>query len=529
VSRFLSSVIVIGVKENERIGKADVLIVGAGVIGCAVARELSRRALSVTVLEKACDVAEGATKANSAIVHAGFDAKPGTFKARFNVLGNALFEPWCRELGAPFRRNTSLVVAFTPEEQGKLEELKARGETNGVPGLRLLGGAEARALEPNLSPDVRAALLAPTGGICCPYELTLRLAEDAAANGAAFRFGCEVTRVAPCPEVAGRRGWRVETADGGTFEARAVVNAAGLHADALNNQVSAKRLTITPRRGEYLMIDKLYAGAFRATVFQTPTPMGKGVLVAPTVDGTLIVGPTAELIADKDDTRTTAAGLEKVRQSVVRVWPGFPSGGVIAAFAGLRAHGDRGDFVLGEPEDAPGFFNAAAIESPGLTAAPALAQWLAERIASHFGFSISDFGLNISNQKSKIKNPKSRKPFREMSDDERAAAVAEDPACGRIVCRCETVTEAEIRAAIRSRVGARTLDGVKRRTRAGMGRCQGGFCTPRIVEILCEELGLAPEQVTKSGGDSYLLTPRPEAGPTVRESGVAGRESFHAP
>jgi glycerol-3-phosphate dehydrogenase len=457
-----------------------------------VARELSRYAVRVAVVEAACDVAEGATKANSAIVHAGFDAKPGTHKARFNVRGNALFEPWCRELGVPFRRNTSLVVGVSPEDGPKLEALKARGEANGVPGLRLLGGAEARALEPNLSRDVCAALLAPTGGICCPYELTFRLAEDAAANGAAFFFECGVAAVARQTD-----GWRVETTDGRTFDARIVVNAAGLMADVLNNQVSARRLTITPRRGEYLMIDTCHAGAFRATVFQTPTPMGKGVLVSPTVDGTLIVGPTAEMTADKTDTRTTAEGLETIRQSVCRVWPGFPAGGVIAAFSGLRAHGDRDDFVLGEPDDAPGFFNAAAIESPGLTAAPALAAWLAERIGER---------LNAQRATSNVRRGARRKPFREMTDDERAAAVAEDPAYGRIVCRCETVSEAEIRAAIRCRIGARTLDGVKRRTRAGMGRCQGGFCTPRIIELLCEERGLAPEQVTKFGGRSHVLT-----------------------
>jgi glycerol-3-phosphate dehydrogenase len=468
-----------------------VLVVGAGVVGCAVAREVARYALRVDVLERAADVAEGATKANSAIVHAGFDPRPGTHKARFNVRGNALFEAWCGELGVPFRRNTSLVVGFSPEDAGKLEALKARGEMNGVPGLRVVGGGEARALEPNLGADVQAALLAPSGGICCPYQLAWRLAEDAAARGAAFRFNCGAARVSR----AGGR-WRVEAEDGRAFEARAVVNAAGLMADALNNQVSARKLTIVPRRGEYLMLDRQYAGAFRATVFQMPTAAGKGVLVAPTVDGTLIAGPTAEVIGDKHDTRTTAEGLEKVRQSARRVWPGFPDGGVIAAFSGLRAQGDRGDFVLGEPDDAPGFFNAAAIESPGLTAAPAIAEWLAERIAGT---------LKAERRAADAGRDAGRKPFREMTDDERAAAVAEDPAYGRVVCRCETVTEAEIRAAIRCRVGARTLDGVKRRVRGGMGRCQGGFCTPRIIEILSEELGIAPEEVTKFGGGSWMI------------------------
>jgi len=298
-----------------------------------------------------------------------------------------------------------------------------------------------------------------------------------------------------------------------------IVNAAGLYADDLNNQVSVEKLTIRPRRGEYLMIDKLFADAFHATVFQVPTAMGKGVLVSPTVDGTLIVGPTAEDLDDKADTRTSGTGLEKIRQSAAHVWNGFPSGGVIATFAGLRAHGDRGDFVLGEPPDAPGFFNAAAIESPGLTAAPALGVWLAEQIAGKLGAARrNDFASGSSHWPQ----------FRSMSAEERAAAVARDPAYGRIVCRCETVSEAEIRASIRCRIGARTLDGVKRRTRAGMGRCQGGFCTPRIIGILCEELGLTPEEVTKFGGESWLLVPTHDARQATRVGQPASPGSLAA-
>jgi len=492
VFRILPSVIIPVVNRNEPLQNTDVLIVGAGVVGCSIARELARFRLQTVVLEKSCDVAEGATKSNSAIVHAGFDAKPGSHKARFNVRGNALFEPLCRELGVPFQRNGSLVVAFAADDVAKLDELKARGGANGVPGLRIVGREELVALEPNIGREACAALVAPTGGICCPYELTFRLAQNAASNGVEFLFDCGARTVA-------RRGdgWRVETEDGRAFEARAVVNAAGLYADVFNNQVSAEKLTINPRRGEYLMVDKAYAGAFRATVFQVPTPMGKGVLVSPTVDGTLIVGPTAESMEDKSDTRTTANGLEKLRQAASRTWNALPLSGVIATFAGLRAHGDRGDFVLGEPPDAPGFFNAAAIESPGLTAAPALGVWLAGQIAGKLGAAMrADFASGSAHWPQ----------FRSMTAEERAAAVARDPAYGRIVCRCETVSEAEIRASIRCRIGARTLDGVKRRTRAGMGRCQGGFCTPRIIAILCEELGLSPEEVTKFGGGSFLLT-----------------------
>lgn len=481
----------------------DVVVIGAGVVGCAIARELSRYDLSVKVLEKASDVAEGTSKANSAIVHAGYDAVPGTNKARFNVWGNELFDPLCRELGVPFRRNTSLVAGFSEEDRRVLEALKERGMENGVPGLRIINGGEARALEPQAGRSITCALFAPTGGICCPYELTFRLAENAAENGVEFIFNCAAERIErhvgqvaqPVAVASASANWRVIAEDGRVFETRAIVNAAGLHADELNNQVSAKKLAITPRRGEYLLLDKKYAGTFRATVFQVPTPQGKGVLVTPTVAGTMILGPTAENIGDKDDTRTTAEGVRRIFDAAARVWEEVPSGGVIACFSGLRAHGDSRDFVLGEPDDAPGFFNAAAMESPGLTAAPAVGIWLAERIAKTLGAG------RVSRQ---VLRP-SPKPFREMTDAERVEAIASDPAYGRIVCRCETVTEAEIRAAIRCRVGAHTLDGVKRRTRTGMGRCQGGFCTSRIITILCEELGLEPEQVTKFGGGSWVI------------------------
>ncbi|HRR33247.1 MAG TPA: NAD(P)/FAD-dependent oxidoreductase [Kiritimatiellia bacterium] len=502
--------------QNE----SDVLVIGAGVVGCAIAREVSRYALRVCVLEQAGDVAEGSTKANSAIVHAGFDAVPGSAKARFNVLGNARFEDWCRELDVPFIRNGSLVAAFDDRDLAALKALRERGERNGVPGLRILAQDEVRALEPNISRTVIAALLAPTGGICCPYGLTFRLAEHAAANGVAFFFERRVVDVARAADGL----WQVTTADGGMFRTRAVVNAAGLYADELNNQVSAQKLSITPRRGEYLMLDKQYAGTFRATIFQVPTPLGKGVLVSPTVDGTLIVGPSAENIDDKSDTRTTAEGLQKVIESASRVWEQIPVSGVITTFSGLRAHGDRDDFVVGEVPDAPFFFNAAAMESPGLTAAPAVAVWLAEQIGERLSAEQATHGAV----------PAYWKAFREMTDEQRVAAIADNPAYGRIVCRCENVTEAEVRAAIRCRVGARTLDGVKRRTRSGMGRCQGGFCTPRIIEIMCDELGWRPEQITKFGGGSNLLVTTPGARPAAlglspdrRESSVECREVCH--
>ena len=469
----------------------DVAVIGAGVVGCAVARELTRWNLSVAVIEAGSDVAEGASKANSAIVHAGFDAKPGTNKAKFNVLGNRMFEDVCRELKVPFRRNGSLVLAFGEEDERTLAELKERGAANGVP-TEIITRDELRRREPNVSPQATAALWAPTGGICCPYELTFRYAENAAANGAEFFFDAKVekiVRIVPGGDYVpdAPLSYKVMCADGREFAARAVVNCAGVHSDEINNMISGVRYSITARRGEYLMLDRDEDGAFSSTMFQCPSKMGKGILVSPTVDGTVIVGPTAEDVPDKEDKATTYGGLERVKAGARRTYPNLPLGKVIAEFSGMRAHETTvGDFILGEALDAPCFFNAVGVESPGLTSAPAIGVFLAEAAAERLGASRKNPAI-ISKDVSWW--PKTR----EMKPDELADLVDRDPAFGRVVCRCEEVTEGEIRAAIRARVGARTLDGVKRRTRSGMGRCQGGFCTPRLIEILGAELGLPPE------------------------------------
>ncbi len=466
--------------------ETDVIVIGAGVVGCSIARELSRFNLNVAVLEAGSDVAEGASKANSAIVHAGFDAKPGTNKAKFNVLGNQMFEDVCRELKVPFRRNGSLVLAFNDEEKAALGDLVSKAAQNGVP-VELIGQEELRRREPNVSPEAVAALWAPTGGICCPYELTFRTAENAAANGVAFIFD---ERVESLKAEAGK--WVVGSATGRTFTAKAVVNAAGIHSDELNNLVSATKYNIAARRGEYVMLDKDEDGTFAATMFQVPSKMGKGILVSPTVDGTVIVGPTAEDIGDKEDKATTYDGLEKIKAGARRTYPALPLGKVITEFSGLRAHETTvGDFILGEAPDAPGFFNAVGVESPGLTSAPAIGVWMAERVAAKLGASRKNSTL-ISKDVSGW--PKTR----EMTPEALAELVERDPSFGRVICRCEEITEGEIRAAVRARVGARTLDGVKRRTRSGMGRCQGGFCTPRLIEILGQELGLPPDAFLSS-------------------------------
>ncbi|MEG1385336.1 MAG: NAD(P)/FAD-dependent oxidoreductase [Oscillospiraceae bacterium] len=469
----------------------DVVIIGGGVIGCAVARELSRFDLSIIVLEKTADICNGQSKANSGIVHGGYDAKEGTLKAEFNVLGNAMFDRVCSELEVPFKRNTSMVVAFEGDDESYIDVLYARGIANGVPNLKIITRDEILKREPNINAKAKRALLVNSGGIVCPYELTQAYAENAAKNGVEFLRNAEVKAIEKTDG-----GYIVKTA-AQNFETRAVVNCAGLYSDKINNMVSEDKFTIYPRRGEYYIIDKNYEGKFNATVFQTPTEKGKGILIAPTVDGTILLGPTADDINDKDDTRCTSDGLERVLAGVSKTWNNIPNRAFITTFSGVRAHCDRNDFVLGEAIDAPMFFNAGGIESPGLSSAPAIGKWLSEQVAIKLNAEI-----NVKFNPVRTEIPK----FRSMTNEQRSEAIKLNPDFAKVVCRCETVTEAEIRESIRRPVGARTVDGVKRRTRAGMGRCQSGFCTSRVMEILCEELGLSPLEITKCGGESKLLT-----------------------
>jgi len=468
----------------------DVIIIGGGVVGCAVARELSRYSLNIALLEKTDDISNGQSKANTAIIHGGYDAHPGTQKAKFNVLGNKMYDQICEELDVPYKWNTSLVVSFSPEDHESLEALKRQGIENGVPGLSIIGQDELRKREPNIGSTACEALLVTNGGIVCPYELTEAFAENAAMNGVNFYREAEVTAIEKEKD-----GWKV-ISKAGTFTAKAVVNCAGLYSDVINNMVSEDKITIVPRRGEYYIVDKKFSDAFHASIFQLPTKMGKGILVTPTVDGTILIGPTAEDIDDKTDTRTTPEGLEKVLKFAALTWEHIPARNYITTFSGLRAHCDRNEFVLGEAPDAPMFFNAAGVESPGLTSSPAIAVYLADMITDKLGAKKKDDFNPIR---------KGIPKFREMTDEERAMAISVNPDYAKVVCRCETVTEAEIREAIRRPVGARSVDGIKRRTRAGMGRCQAGFCTPRTLEILCEELHISPLEVTKFGGNSKYL------------------------
>ncbi|MFC0906306.1 NAD(P)/FAD-dependent oxidoreductase [Clostridium sp. MT-14] len=467
----------------------DVTIIGAGVIGSSIARELCKYKLNVCVVEKDFDVGNGTSKANSAIVHAGFDAKPGTLKGKLNSRGNKMFDKLSKELDFPFKRIGSLVVCFDKEGIADLEKLKQQGIENGVPDLEILDGDKVREMEPNLSKNVTAALYAPTGGIVCPYEMTIALAENAFTNGTEFKLDTKVTSI-----VKSGGNYLIKT-DKGNIESKIVVNAAGVFSDEINNMVSENKLSIIPRRGQYCLFDKAVGDTVSRTIFQLPTKMGKGVLVTPTVDGNLLIGPDAEDIDDKEDLNTTSEGLDFIISKASLSVNQLPMRQVITSFSGLRAHG-TGDFVIGEVEDAPNFINAAGIESPGLSSSPAIAVVIKDIIVNR-----------LKPEKNDKFNPirKGIPKFREMTNQERKKIIAKNSKYGRIICRCETVTEGEIVDAIRRPLGARSVDGVKKRTRAGMGRCQGGFCGPRVVEILARELRISPQEVTKSGEHSNLL------------------------
>lgn len=467
----------------------DIIIIGAGVSGCAIARELSRYKAGILVLDRDEDVCCGTSKANSAIVHAGFDAAHGSLMARLNVEGSKRMPALARELDFAYDPCGSLVVCLSEADRPRLQALYENGIANGVEGLRIIGREELLALEPHTADEAVAALWAPTGAIVCPFGLTYALAENAAQNGVRFQFDTAVTGVEPI-----EGGWRVQTSRG-PLEARLVVNAAGLYADVLHNMAApGDPMRIVPRRGDYFLLDHTAGDYVRHTIFQLPGPAGKGVLVTPTVHGNLLVGPTSIDIEDKEATATTAAGLEEIRAKAGLAVKDLPLRQTITSFAGLRAHEPRHDFFIGEA--APGFVDCAAIESPGLSSAPAIGVMAAGIAAKRLGL---EENPAFDPVRKGILDPKT------LPLEERAELIRQKPAYGQIVCRCESVTEGEILDAIHRTPGARSLDGVKRRTRAGMGRCQAGFCSPRVMEILARELGVPLSEVTKAGGRSKII------------------------
>ena len=498
----------------------DVVIIGAGVNGCAIARELSRFQLKTAVLERCRDVCEGTSKANSGIAHAGYDAKSGTLKAKLNVEGSRMMEQLSKELDFPYRRNGSLVLCFEEKDRGKLQELLKRGEDNGVEDLRIIEKEELQKLEPEIGEQVVAALYVPTGGIVCPFGLTIALAENAAVNGVEFCLGTEVTGIQREHAMDGTQEatdfYRIstKTQDGiqKNYEAHVVINAAGVYADRMHNMVSEHKIEIEPRKGEYFLCDKNVGNMVSHTLFQLPTELGKGILVTPTVHGNLLLGPTAEDLQDKEGTDTSKEGLELVKKNAALSVKEIPYRQVITSFAGLRArltkgtelknqegiYFQEGDFMIGEVPDAPGFIDVAGMESPGLSCAPATGKYVAQLVTQL---------LNPKKKDDFIATRTGIKSMALATDEERHELIRQNPAYANMICRCEMVSEGEILDAIHRPLGATTTDGVKRRTRAGMGRCQSGFCNPRVVEILARELSVDESKILKAQEGSYHILP----------------------
>lgn len=472
----------------------DVTIIGAGIAGCFIARELSRYKLKIALLDRENDVSDGQTKANSAIVHAGYDAHVDTLMGRLNARGNPMFDRVCEELDVPLKRIGSLVLAFEDAELPTLRELYDNGRALEIPGLEILSPTETRRIEPNVVDTIKGSLYAETGGIVGPWELAIALAENAVDNGVELKLNHEVTSIDAFDD-----GFRVSTTQG-ELESRYVINAAGLYSDKINNMVAKPFFEINPKRGQYFLLDKNADGLVNTVVFQCPTKAGKGVLVSPTVHGNVIVGPDAENLENREDVRTTGNRLQFVKEMAAKSIKDIPYHYNITTFAGIRAEPSTKDFIIAESEDVKGFINVAGIKSPGLSSSPAIAEEVVKIVDRIAG------GLEPNSEFDPRRRPMPR--FAELSDQEKAALVRENPRFGRIVCRCETVTEGELLDVIHRSCGARTVDGVKRRARPGTGRCQGGFCSPRVIEILARELGVDLSEIKKDSERSYILTGR---------------------
>lgn len=470
----------------------DVAIIGAGVVGGMIARTLSAYKLRICILEKENDVASGATKANSAIVHAGFDAKEGTLKAKLNVEGSKMMEKVTTELGVKYKKNGSLVIGFNEEDKLAIEDLLERGKINGVEGLRIIEKEEIKKLEPNISDNVTVALYAPTGAIVCPYELCIAAVGNAMDNGADLKINFEVSSIEKEDE------WYKICSEKESIKAKFVVNAAGVFSDEIAKMAGDSSFTITPRRGQYILIDKECGNLVSHTIFRTPSKMGKGILVSPTVDGNLLTGPTSVDIEDKEDVSCTPECFEKIIKEANENVDGIPYNKTITSFCGLRATGSTGDFIINSPTHR--FINVAAIESPGLTASPAIAEMVKELLVNE--------GAELTEKENYNPFRKAMHAFREATIEEKNEVIKKDKSFGRIICRCEGVSEGEILEAIRTNPKPTDLDGVKRRTRAQMGRCQGGFCSPYIISLLAKELNIPCEDVTKFGKGSKLITGR---------------------
>ena len=468
----------------------DAVVIGGGVIGSAIIRYLSLYNMKTLLVEKEEDISSGTTKANSGIVHAGYDPEPGTLKAKLNVKGAKMIKEESGKLHFDYKVNGAMVVSFSPNDDYKIDELYERGIKNGVEDMEIISGDEARRLEPNLSENITKCLYLKSSAIVCPFSLTQALSENAYENGAEFKFNTKVEMIERIED-----GYRIKTDNGLIITSNAVINAAGVYGDTINNMVSEKKLHITPRRGSYMLFDNETQGMFNSTIFQLPSSKGKGVLVTPTVHGNLMIGPNSVDIPDKDDTSTTAFDLDYISKEALRTTPSIPFRKVITSFSGLRAHEDSGDFIVGEAEDAPGFFNAIGIESPGLSSSLSIGEMVARMVADRLG---------IEKKENPVLERKAAPRPKEMSIDERNELIKSNPSYGRIVCRCEEISEGEIIDAITRPLGARSLDGVKRRVRAGMGRCQGGFCSPKVMELIEKYASIPFDEITKNSKGSNI-------------------------
>lgn len=470
----------------------DIIIVGAGIAGTFIARELAKYKLEILLLDKENDVANETTMANSGIIHAGYDAKTGYKKGDFNGLGNKMFDQVCSDLDVPFKRCGSLVIGFDEKDEKTIKELYDNGLKNKVPDMKILNQEEVRSMEKNLSDQVTCALYAPTAGIVSPFELAIALAENAIDNGIEMQLETKVLQIEPL-----NPGYKVIT-DKGLFKGKIVINCAGVFSDEISNMVAKPYFKITPRKGHYYILDKDMGDVISHVIFQCPSDKGKGVLVAPTVHGNIIVGPDSELIDNKLDLGTEAERLAFIRERATITSEKIDFGKSIRVFAGLRATSSTGDFVIEEVPSAKGFINVGGYDSPGLSSIPAVADYVVDIVKGITG----DLAINESF------NPK-RRPvvrFAALNNKEKAEIINEDPKYGQVVCRCEMITEAEIVECIHRSAGATTVKGVKKRTRPGMGRCQGGFCGPRVQEILARELHIPMEAVVYDSSKSYILT-----------------------
>ena len=468
----------------------DVIIIGGGVCGAATAMYLSKYDISCCLLEKENDIAVGTTKANSGIVHAGYDPEPETLMARLNVRGNELTEEFCKKMNVPYSKCGSMVVSFDSKDEEHLRKLYERGIINGVRGMEILSKEELLEREPNLSDEVTGALFAPSGAVVNPWRLCIAMCETAAENGVEFFVGCPVTAIEKFPTY-----FKV-TAGGKEFEGKYIVNAAGLYADKVAEMVGAKDFEVYPSKGQYYLLDKTSNWLVNSVIFQCPTEKGKGVLVSPTADGNIIVGPNAESGNLRDDVSTTREGLDFVAEQANKTTSKINYRENIRSFAGLRANTDKKDFIIGESPLVRHFINVAGIKSPGLSSAIAIGEYLVDVLG--------DCGL-IMYPKQEWNYAKPQICFAELSNEEKAELCKKNPKFGNIICRCNMVTEGEILEALNYNIKPRTLDAIKRRTGSGMGRCQGGFCGEKIHEILCKYYGLDPRDILWDKETSYIV------------------------